>query len=110
QMPELIRRGKVFIAQAPLYQLAWGGGKNKKIEYVVSNARLYDMLTEVGLQRAALVIRATDTNENSTVLLDEKTRQPTVSRRIEGDELQRLVRVLRRLHELVEVAERRGVR
>ncbi len=110
QMPELIRRGKVFIAQAPLYQLAWGSGKNKKIEYVVSNARLYDMLTEVGLQRAALVIRQTDKNEHSTVILDEKTRQPTVTRRIEGDELQRLVRVLRRLHELVEVAERRGVR
>ena len=110
QMPELIRRGKVYIAQAPLYQLAWGSGKSKKIEYVVSNARLYDVLTEVGLQRAALVIRVTDKNEQSTVVLDEKTHQPTVARRIEGDELQRLVRVLRRLHELVEVAERRGVR
>jgi DNA gyrase subunit B len=110
QMPELIRRGKVFIAQAPLYQLAWGSGKNKKIEYVVSNARLFDMLTEVGLQRAALVVRVTDQHEASTVLIDDKTRQPVVARRIESDELQRLVRVLRRLHELVEVAERRGVR
>ncbi len=110
QMPELIRRGKIFIAQAPLYQLAWGHGKNKKIEYVVSNARLFDMLTEVGLQRAALVVRATDPAEHSTVLIDDKTRLPTVARRIEGGELQRLVRVLRRLHELVEVAERRGVR
>ncbi len=110
QMPELIRRGKIYIAQAPLYQLAWGHGKNKKIEYVVSNARLFDMLTEVGLQRAALVVRATDPVEHSTVLIDDKSRLPTVARRIEGGELQRLVRVLRRLHELVEVAERRGVR
>ncbi len=110
QMPELIRRGKVFIAQAPLYQLAWGSGKSKKIEYVVSNARLYDMLTEVGLQRAALVVRKTDAAEHSTVVIDDKTRQPIVARRIEGEELQRLIRVLRRLRELVEVAERRGVK
>jgi DNA gyrase subunit B len=110
QMPELIRRGKVYIAQAPLYQLAWGSGKSKKIEYVTNNNRLADMLTEVGLQRASLVIRATDKNEPSVVLLDEKTRQPTAAKRIEGDELQRTVRVLRRLRELVEVAERRGVK
>ncbi len=110
QMPELIRRGKIFIAQAPLYQLAWGSGKSKKIEYVVSNARLYDMLTEVGLQRASLVVRTVDKNESSVVVLDDKTRQPSVARRIEGDELQRLIRVLRRLRELVEVAERRGVK
>ncbi|HMN39977.1 MAG TPA: DNA gyrase subunit B [Phycisphaerales bacterium] len=110
QMPELIRRGKIFIAQAPLYQLAWGSGKSKKIEYVVSNARLYDMLTEVGLQRASLVVRTVDAAEASLVVVDEKTRQPSVARRIEGDELQRLIRVLRRLRELVEVAERRGVK
>jgi DNA gyrase subunit B len=110
QMPELIRRGRIFIAQAPLYQLAWGTGKNCKVEYVLNNARLGDMLTEVGLQRAVLLVRATDSSDNSTVILDESTRQPTVARRIEGEELQRLIRLLRRLRELVEVAERRGVR
>jgi DNA gyrase subunit B len=109
QMPELIRRGKVFIAQAPLYQLAWGSGKSKKIEYVVSNARLYDMLTEVGLQRAALVVRKTE-GDPATVVVDETTRQPVAARRIEGAELERAIRVLRRLRELVEVAERRGVK
>jgi len=110
QMPELIRRGKVYIAQAPLYQLAWGSGKSKKVDYVTNNNRLYDMLTEVGLQRASLVVRVTDPNEPSTVVLDENNRQPRVGKRIEGDELARAVRVLRRLRELVEVAERRGVK
>ncbi len=108
QMPELIRRGKVFIAQAPLYQLAWGSGKNKKIEYVTTNAKLADTLTEVGLQRAALVVRKVDSAEGA-VALDER-RQPIIERRIEGDELVRAIRVLRRLRELVEVAERRGVK
>ena len=107
QMPELIRRGRIFIAQAPLYQLAWGSGRSKKVEYVTNNARLADMLTEVGLQRASLAIRATDAEG---VVVDEQTRQPKVTRRIEGEELQKLVRVLRRLRELAEVAERRGVR
>jgi DNA gyrase subunit B len=110
QMPELIRRGKVFIAQPPLYQLAWGGGRNRKTQYVLNNAKLDDMLTEVGLQRATLVVRRTDPSDNTTVIADPKTRQPVVARRIEGDELTRLVRVLRRLGELVEVAERRGVK
>jgi DNA gyrase subunit B len=110
QMPELIRRGKVYIAQAPLYQLMWGGqGKGKRSEYVVTNAKLADTLTEVGLQRASLVVRATDPVDHQTVLIDEKTGKPTVTRRIEGDELAKLVRTLRRLGELVEVAERRGV-
>ncbi|MBY0313507.1 MAG: DNA gyrase subunit B [Phycisphaerales bacterium] len=108
QMPELIRRGKIYIAQAPLYQLAWGGGKNRKIEYVTTNAKLADTLTEVGLQRAALVVRKTDPAEGA-VALDDR-RQPIIERRIEGDELVRAIRVLRRLRELVEVAERRGVK
>ena len=110
QMPELIRRGKVFIAQPPLYQLAWGGGKNKRTQYVLNNAKLDDMLTEVGLQRATLIVRKTDPADNTTVVMDPRTRQPTIARRIEGDELSRIIRVLRRLAELVEVAERRGVK
>ncbi len=110
QMPELIRRGKVYIAQPPLYQLAWGGGKNKKAQYVLNNNKLDDMLTEVGLQRATLIVRKTDPTDNTTVVMDPKTRQPTIARRVEGEELTRIIRVLRRLAELVEVAERRGVK
>jgi DNA gyrase subunit B len=114
QMPELIRRGRVFIAQAPLYQLAWGTGRARKIEYVTSNARLADMLTEVGLQRAVLCVRDADGATPDTPPVPPaspaQSRHPRVSRRIEGEELQRVVRALRRLRELVEVAERRGVR
>jgi len=98
QMPELIRRGKIYCAQPPLYRLTWGGGKNKRSQYVLNESKMDDVLTEQGLARARLVIR--DILEDGA----------PITRRIEGDELQRAIRVLRRLHELITIAERRGVR
>ncbi len=99
QMGELIRRGRVYIAQPPLYQLAWGKqGRNRRVQYVLNDAKLSDMLEQIGLERAVLVVRDADVTP------------PKVIRRIEGEPLVRLVRSLRRLGELVEVAQRRGVR
>jgi DNA gyrase subunit B len=103
QMPELIKRGRVYCAQPPLYQLAWGGGKNKRIQYVLNDAKLDEMLTEIGLERAEFVVRS---DEATKARSDEGKGE----RRIGGEELTRLVRVLRRLSELVTVAERRGVK
>ncbi len=127
QMSELIRRGRVYVAQAPLYRLTWGTGKNKKIEYVLNNNKLDDMLTRIGLQRAVLNIRAVDPVDGQTVLVDipaatpdargEESKSveyrrpvPRIARTLRGLELEKLLRVLRRLDELVEVAERRGVK
>ena len=106
QMPELIRRGKIFIAQPPLYQLTWGTGRNKKSTYVLNEGRMDEVLTEQGLARARLVIR----DVASSVPGGVASGQAKVLRVIEGDELQRTIRVLRRLAELVEIAERRGVK
>jgi DNA gyrase subunit B len=99
QMPELIRRGKIYIAQPPLYQLTWGGGKNKKSTYVLNEGRMNEVLTEQGLARARLLVRDVPADAPASV-----------RRTVEGDELQRVVRTLRRLAELVEIAERRGVK
>jgi DNA gyrase subunit B len=52
QMPELIRRGHIYCAQPPLYQIAWGGGKKKKSKYVLNERELSGTLTEIGLERA----------------------------------------------------------
>jgi DNA gyrase subunit B len=76
----------------------------------VNAGKLDDMLTEVGLQRATLVVRKVDPADGVTVLVEDKSRTPQIARRLEGEELARLVRVLRRLDELVEIAERRGVK
>jgi len=103
QMPELIRRGKVYSAQPPLFKLQWGKGKNARFQYVVAHDQMEEVLTEQGLSRAVLVVRDLEK-------LDLKTMTAPIERRIEGDELRRLVRTLRRVSELAKVAELRGVK
>jgi DNA gyrase subunit B len=46
QMPELIRRGHVYIAQPPLYQIA----RKKRVEYVEDDARLNRILIHLGTE------------------------------------------------------------
>ena len=89
QMPELIRHGKVHLAQPPLYQVT----RNKKSLYVLNDEEMSGVLTELALNNAILLIRDEDGNE---------------IRRIEGQDLERLTRTLQRLQSLVTVAERRG--
>ncbi len=89
QMPELIKQGKVFLAQPPLYQVT----RNKKSQYVLNEQKMAKVLTDLALGNAILVIRDDHGDEQS---------------RIEGDELARLIKHLTRLQELVAVAERRG--
>jgi len=99
QMPELIRRGHVYIAQPPLYQLA----KGKRTTYVIDNTEMSDRLTEMGLEGSSLIVR-------DITGLDERGGEAPEIRRVEGEELRRVVQILRRLDELVVIAERRGVR
>jgi len=103
QMPELIRRGKVYCAQPPLYLLEWGKGKAKKSRYVLNQEEMDSVLTEQGLARAELVVR--DINA-----IDPRTLKAPVTARLSGEPLRRAVRVLQRLAELVVIAERRGVK
>lgn len=98
QMPELIRRGHVYIAQPPLYQII----KGKKSRYVINERKLADVLTELGLDGSTLVVRDIEQAEPGA--------EAPVVRRISGQDASRLVRHLTRLNELVEIAERRGVR
>ncbi|KAA0215406.1 MAG: DNA gyrase subunit B [Leptolyngbya sp. PLA3] len=97
-MPELIRRGHVYIAQPPLYQIIRG----KKSRYVLNDRVLGDVLTELGIEDAALSIR-------ELVGPDDES-SATEIRRVSGHDARRVVHLLRRLRDLVEIAERRGVR
>ncbi len=90
QMPQLVRQGKIFIAQPPLYQVARGKTK----QYVLNDRQMSEVLTELALRSAALIIRDAS---GETI------------RRLEGDDVRRLLRTLTRLDELVTVASRRGI-
>ena len=50
QMPELVRRGFVYIAQPPLYQIA----RKKRVEYVDDDPRLNKILIELGTDEVRL--------------------------------------------------------
>ncbi|MEX2219279.1 MAG: DNA gyrase subunit B [Phycisphaerales bacterium] len=98
QMQELIKRGRLFIAQPPLYQIIRG----KHGRYVLNEKVLGDTLTELGLEDAVLHVRDPEKAQPG--------QEPPVLRTIQGQDLRRAVRMLRRLDDLVEIAERRGVR
>jgi len=101
QMPELIRRGRIFVAQPPLFQLSRG----KSTRYVINDRELSAELTGEALSSAELVVRPAF-EEGSLPPAGE----PEPLRRIAGEEAKRAVRLLERLAELVVIAERRGVR
>ena len=97
QMPELIRRGRIFIAQPPLYQIL----RNKKSRYVLNEREMEDVLSTIGVEGAKLIVRDIDNAKDNE--------EPAVVRTIEGDGLERAIKALRRLSELVRIVERRGV-
>jgi DNA gyrase subunit B len=103
QMPDLIRRGHIYIAQPPLYQIAKGPGRSKKVSYVVTGKMLDDALMDLGLDGAALIVR--DVSVKNDVRVEAKE-----VARLEGQKLRRALHLLRRMNDLVEIAERRGVR
>jgi DNA gyrase subunit B len=91
QMPELIRQGKIFIAQPPLFQVTRG----KKARYVLDEGEMAKSLTELAIAHSALLVREDD--------------YVTVQRCIEGDDMNRVVQKLTRLAALVDISKRRGV-
>jgi DNA gyrase subunit B len=90
-MAELIKAGRVYVAQPPLYQIT----RKKKVEYVLNDRAMRKIYTDLGLDNAQLVIRDADTGKEA--------------RRLAGEELRRVVELLEKLEELVTVIERRGI-
>ena len=90
QMPELIREGRIFIAQPPLYHLSRG----RKGEYVLNEAGMREVLASLGLDGTELIFRDDQGNEQQ---------------RITGEELRSVLKLLEQLDELVTIVQRRGI-
>ena len=59
QMQDLIKYGRVYLAQPPLYQVT----RNRKSQYVLNEQAMTNVLTELALSGAVLVIRDHDGRE-----------------------------------------------
>jgi len=90
-MAELIKAGRVFVAQPPLYKVT----RKKKVEYVLDERSMRKTLTELGLAGTELVIRDADTGKDT--------------RRLAGPELRKVVELLSKLEELIGIVQRRGI-
>ncbi|MCB9840382.1 MAG: hypothetical protein H6809_01860 [Phycisphaeraceae bacterium] len=66
---------------------------------------MQDTLVDLGLDGSTLVVRDIESDDGPSA-----PAEPPIVRRLEGNEARRAVHLLRRLHELVEIAERRGTR
>ena len=89
-MQELIKAGRVFVAQPPLYKVT----RRKKSEYVLNERVMKQTLTALGTDGTTLVVRHED---------------GTDGRAIAGAELASVIETLNRLEELVTVVQRRGI-
>ncbi|MBI1368878.1 MAG: DNA topoisomerase (ATP-hydrolyzing) subunit B [Planctomycetes bacterium] len=90
QMSDLIKQNRVYIAQPPLYLASRG----KKHEYVLNERKLFNTLTDLGLDGTELILRD-DTGKEL--------------KRLAGEELRRVINMLAQLDELATIVERRGV-
>ncbi len=93
-MAELIRRGRVYVAQPPLYRIKTG----KRVRYVHSDGEMRTWLMRVALDRAELRRIGADGSPDEAV--------DAVMR---GDELRELVDVVELLHDIEARLLRRGV-
>jgi DNA gyrase subunit B len=92
-MPELIKGGRMFVAQPPLYQVT----RRKKAEYVLNERAMRQTLVTLGLEGTELIVRDPDDAKKEPV------------RRIGGDQLKEVIGLLERLDEAVKVVQRRGL-
>ncbi|HEY7119224.1 MAG TPA: DNA gyrase subunit B [Tepidisphaeraceae bacterium] len=90
-MQELIKAGRVYVAQPPLYQVT----RRKKVDYVLNDRAMRQIYAELGMDGTTLLIR------------DAETGDPI--RRTAADELRQVVDLLAKLEESVKIVQRRGI-
>ncbi len=90
QMPELIRQGRVFIAQPPLYQVSRG----KKSEFVLNEKRMRALLAEMGLRDTSLAVYDDDHQEVA---------------RLDATKLEEMLKLLHEVQDAADVLARRGI-
>jgi len=91
-MPELIKGGRVYVAQPPLYLIE---RKKKAPEYVLNDREMRRIYSDLGLDGTQLIIRNDETGQEVKRFADVELRQ--------------IVSLLEKLEELVTIIKRRGI-
>jgi DNA gyrase subunit B len=89
-MVELIKAGRIYVAQPPLYMVT----RRKKKEFVLNERVMRRTLSEIGLEGAHFVIR------------DDQGKE---ARRLTKEELAKVMEMLSRMEELIKIVHRRGI-
>jgi len=89
-MQDLIKAGRVYVAQPPLYQVK----RRKTVEYVLNERAMRQIYIDLGIDGTQLIVR-------------DDGGQPM--RTLEGEELLKVVDLLGRIEEVVHIVQRRGI-
>jgi len=120
QMPDLLEKELIYIAQPPLYEIRAKG--QKKSEYVLTEAQMRKKMITKGLEGTELVITETDkgnlprrdrrveAGKKSKGSKGDKTTTAQKTRKIADKQLEQLVKILAEAERLISVLSRRGIR
>jgi DNA gyrase subunit B len=102
QMPELLHKRMIYIAQPPLYEVKTKG--RKESEYVLTEKEMRRRMVGRGLQGTELVVRG-----NSDKAKGKKSEKDN-DRKVSGPKLEEVVKLLADVEGIVGVFNRRGIR
>ncbi len=94
----------IFIAQPPLYEVKIKG--KKKSEYVLSEHDMRIRMTKMGLNGSELMVRDIHAGDTTEAVSDSDS---FPSRKIMGDDLDRLIKALNDIERITSVLQRRGI-
>jgi len=107
QMPQLLLKRMVYIAQPPLYEVRVKG--QKKSEYVLSEGQMRRRMIARGLEDTELLIRDGEAGEKRAKRGGSSKSQRARGRRFLGKELAALVKTLADVERIEAVLTRRGI-
>ncbi len=90
-MPELIKAGRIYVAQPPLYQIT----RRKKVEYILDDRSMRTGVLQLGMDGLEIVVRDVENGETL--------------RHLTPAEVSQVCELLVKLEELIKVVQRRGI-
>lgn len=118
QMPQLLDRRAIYIAQPPLYEIRVKG--QKKSEYILNEHQMRKRMIARGLEGTELIIHdgqgfagagtATNAATNRGAKRAKKTVETAEPRKVSGEQLAALVKALADVERSVGVLARRGIK